>query len=69
VARRIALRVHLHAVVSSERFAQGPPMFRKRVRVRIAQLVQQPRRALDVREQKRDRPGRELTHTAMMRRN
>ena len=55
---RIPLRVHLDAAMPRERASQHPPMLRQRIRVCVAQLVQQPRRALDVREQERDRPTR-----------
>jgi hypothetical protein len=65
---RIALRIHLDAAPPRERVAQHPPVLRQRIRVRLAELVQQPRRSLDVGEQERDGAGRQLGHTEMMRR-
>ena len=58
----VALRVHLDPATCDERFAQDAPMLREHVRVSLAQLVQQPGRALDVGEQKRDGAGRKLGH-------
>jgi hypothetical protein len=46
--------------MGSERVAQQPAVLRQCLRVGVrAELVQQPRRALDVREEKGDRAGRE----------
>ena len=58
---RVALRVTLHAVVCGAGFANHPPVLGKRLRIRLgAQLVQQLRRALDVREEEGDGPGRKI---------
>ena len=58
---RVALRVDLDAAVCGERLAQKAPVLRERLGVRVwSERVQQPRRALDVREQERDRAGRKL---------
>jgi hypothetical protein len=65
---RISLRVHLDAAVPAEALTQRLSMLAERVRVGVAELVQQPRRPLDVREQERDGPGGQLAHTGMMRR-
>jgi hypothetical protein len=52
----VALRVDLHAAVRSERTPQQPAVLRERLRVtRCAEVVQQARRALDVREDEGDR--------------
>jgi hypothetical protein len=59
---RVALRADLDPAVCRERLAQQPPVLRERARVLVPELVQQPRRALDVREQQRDRSARELAH-------
>ena len=64
---RIALRVHLDPVVRVERRAQLPPMLRERSGVRLRpKLVQQPRRALDVREEERDRAAGQLAHASSL---
>ena len=58
---RIALRVDLDATLGSAGLADHAPVLGERVGVRLgAELVQQPRRALDVGEEERDRAGREL---------
>ena len=64
----VALRVDLDAVVARERRAQHLPVLGQRVRIRLPELVQKPRRALDVREEEGDRAARELTHERIMRR-
>jgi hypothetical protein len=56
---RISLRVDLDALVLSERRAESPPMLVQCLPIVIAQLVQQPRRALHIREQQRHYTGRE----------
>jgi hypothetical protein len=54
IEERVPLRVHLHTATPRERLPQQPPMRSERFLVRLsAQLVQQPRRALDVREKLR----------------
>ena len=45
-----------------KRRAESPPMLVQRLPVPVAELVQQPRRALDVREQQRHDTGREIAH-------
>jgi hypothetical protein len=59
---RVTLRVHLDPVVARERLPQEPPMLREQLRVAVAMLLKQPRRALDVGEEKRDGPARQLGH-------
>ena len=57
----IALRVDLDAPIGRERLTQDAAMLGKRPGVVLGtEFVQQLRRALDVREEKRHRPGREL---------
>ena len=61
---RVTLRVHLNTVMGGESLAQRSPMLSERLRVRVGpKLLQQPRRALHVREQERDRSGRKLAHS------
>jgi hypothetical protein len=63
--KRIALRVDLDAPVPLDRFSNRHPVRVERGRVRLgAELVEQPRRALDVGEEERHRPGRKSGHTA-----
>jgi hypothetical protein len=62
----ISLRVHLDAAVPIEAFPQNPSMLAERIRVGIPELVQQPSRSLDVREEEGDCPGWKLAHTGMM---
>ncbi len=47
----VALRVHLDAPVGDEGPAQDAPMFREGIGITVAQLLQQPRRSLDVGEE------------------
>ena len=65
---RVALRVHLHAVVPRESVTQDAAVLGEHLGVLVAQFVQQARRALDVREQEGDGAGGELGHRLMMRR-
>jgi hypothetical protein len=58
----IALRIHLNAPVSRERFPQKPPVVTEHVRVPVAELVEQPCRPLDVGEEEGDSAGRKLGH-------
>ncbi len=59
VEEGVALRVHLDAAVSAERLPQHAPVFDQGLVVRLGpELVQQLRRALDVREEERDGAGR-----------
>ncbi len=55
VEEGVSLRVHLHAAVARERLAKRPAVPSEQARVAIsADLVEQPRRSLHVREQERD---------------
>ena len=59
---RITLGVDLDAAVTLEGVAQHAPMLGEQVRVTVAVLLQKPRRALDVREEERDRAVRQRRH-------
>ena len=59
---RVTLRVDLDALVVGKGGAESPPMLVQRLPVVVTELVQQPRRALDVREQQRHDAGREIAH-------
>ena len=62
IQKRVPLCVDLDAAVSGEGGAQEPAVLGERVDVAVlAQLLDQPRRALDVGEQQTDVPGRQLT--------
>jgi len=52
--------------VSLERVTQDGAVFAQELRVAFTVLVQQPRLAFDVREEERDRAGRELTHDSIL---
>jgi hypothetical protein len=65
----VALRVHLDAAVALERLPQQPAVLREGVGVRVAELVQQARRALDVGEEEGDSATRKLPHGQMIRQN
>jgi hypothetical protein len=65
----IALRVHLHTAVPSERPTQGATVLSQNTRILVTELVQQPRRPLDVGEQEGDGACGQLGHTGMMRRS
>ena len=54
----VALRVDLDAAVAPECLAQNAAVFSERLRIAIAELLHQPRRAFDVGEEERDRAGR-----------
>ena len=58
----VALGIHLDAAVACEGFPQDAAVLGQRVCVSVAELVQQPSRALDVGEEERDGAGRELAH-------
>ena len=64
---RVALRVHLDAAVPGERVPQHTPVLAQQLDVALSVLVQQPRRAFDVREQERDGAGWKLAHNRIMR--
>jgi len=63
---RVPLSVHFDPAVVRERLAQHSAMLGDHVRVPLAELVQKARRALDVREEQRDRAGRKIPHPAMI---
>ena len=64
VEERVALRIHLDAAAAAELLPQGAPVLRQHGCVLVAELVQQPRRALDVGEQEGHRAGGQLaTHS------
>src|SRR6478672_7173218 len=57
----IALRIDLDAAVPRESLTENPPMFAKHTRIPLrAKFPQQPRRALNVRKDERQRPRRKL---------
>jgi hypothetical protein len=63
-------RVDLDAAVLTERFAQEPTMLLDGLAVGgVAELLEQPRRAFDVREEEGDRPGRKLARGHASERN
>ncbi len=59
---RVALRVDLTAAVGVERSSQDPLVLGKGVAVEVAELLEEPRRPFDVREEERDGPAGELGH-------
>ena len=59
---RVALRVDLLSLVLCEGGAQDPAVIGEHLAVPVSQLLQQPGRALDVREEERDGPAREVGH-------
>ena len=62
---RVALRVDLDAAVPLERLAQDAPVLGERARVVLrAELVQKPRRPLDVGEEEGDGAARQLAPRA-----
>ena len=60
----VALRVDLVAPVVVERATQDAPMAAQDIRVAVAELVQEPGRPLDVREQERDGASRQIASHA-----
>ena len=64
---RVALRVDLDAAVPRERVPQQTTVLAQQLDVAVSVLVQQPRRAFDVREQEGDRAGWKLAHNRIMR--
>ena len=64
---RVALRIHLDTVVANERLTQGAAMLRQGICVCTGtQLLQEPRRALNVGEDEGDGSGRKLAcHAAI----
>ena len=59
VEERVALRVDLPAASDLERVADEAPLRGDDVAVPVAELVEQPRRALDVGEDEGHRPARQ----------
>jgi hypothetical protein len=64
----ITLRVHLDTAMAGEGLAESAAVVAQNVRIPIAELVQQPCRALHIGEQERDGAGGKLGHRSMMRR-
>jgi hypothetical protein len=60
----VALRVDLAPVVGGERLAQDPLVLLERLAVPLAELLQQPSRALDVGEEEGDGADRKLVDRA-----
>ena len=58
----VALGVDLGPAGASERLADEPPVLANDLRVAISELLQEPGRALDVREDERDRPAWKCAH-------
>ena len=58
----VALRVDLLAAVLFECGAQDPAVLGQHLAVPVSQLLEQARRALDVREEEGDGPARKLGH-------
>jgi hypothetical protein len=54
----VALRVDLAPAVPVEGVPQQPTVFRQDLGILVAEIVEQPGRALDVREEERDNAGR-----------
>src|SRR5207302_9106097 len=64
---RVAGGVDLDSAMTRPHLAQDPLMFREHLGVAVTELLQQTRRALDVGEEERDRPGRKLgPHPAIL---
>ena len=59
VEERVALCVHLGPAMHGEHLVQQPPVIGQHRRIAVAELLHEPRRSLDVREQERhsDRAG------------
>ena len=64
VEERVALSAHLHPASIGHRLTDDPAMTVQGRRILVAELVQQLGRALDVREEQRDRPCGQLPHRA-----
>jgi hypothetical protein len=66
----VALRIYFDPAVADKRLTQGAAMLGQRVCVSIGtQLLQKPRRALDVGEDKSDGPARKLARHALFKRD
>jgi hypothetical protein len=64
--KRVPLGVDFDPAVLHEGVAQQPSVLREDVRVALAELVQETGRALDVREEQRDRPARKCPHAGII---
>src|SRR5215218_1266009 len=62
VEERVSLRVDLMSVVLREHLAQQPLVLRQYLAVAVAELPNQPGRPLNVREDKRHRAARQISH-------
>jgi hypothetical protein len=63
----VALRVDLDPAVGAECASEHSAMLTQRIRVLVSELVEEPCRALDVGEEKRNYPSRKIPpHSAMM---
>jgi hypothetical protein len=62
----VALRIHLDPAVSREGVAQQATMLCEHFGIALAEVVEQARRALDVRKQQRHGPARKLRHEHMI---
>ena len=61
----VPLRVHFDAVLRSARLPNDPSVRDKLLRVRLcAEIVQEPRRSLDIGEEEGDGAGREIASHA-----
>ena len=69
VEERVALRVDLRAAVGGERLAHDPAVVARHLGVGVAELLEQPGRALDVGEHERDGSGRQRRHGAIVTRD
>jgi hypothetical protein len=63
---RVTLRVYLDAPLPGDGVAYDVPVLREHVCVVGAELMEEARRALDVREEKGDSAGWQLLHVDMM---
>ena len=63
---RVALGVDLDAAVFYEDVAKAAPVIGEQFGIGIAELIQQPGRSLDVREEERHRPARQFAHVRMI---
>jgi hypothetical protein len=62
---RIALCVYFNAAVARERFSKHAPMLGQHIRVLVPDLLQKPRRPLNVGEEQGDRSRRERPRQAI----
>jgi hypothetical protein len=62
------LCVDFDSAMPGERLTQDATMVAQEIRVSIANVAQQPRRPLDIREEEADRARRKRLHAPMMKR-